>query len=90
MRGLAFAKNADDQNRGNNGDGSRNEPAQPWRNTNIQEPFHHHLAGQGSRQRGVLSGGEQRDCEKNASETYAQKRTKQFVGVLNFSDILMP
>ena len=89
LRGLAFTKNADDQNRGNDGDGSRDKPAQPWRNPNIQETFHHYLAGQGSGQSGVLSGREQRDCEKNAGETYAEKRTQQFVGVLNFRHVLM-
>ena len=31
-----------------------------------------------------------RDGEKNAGETHAQKRTEQFVGVLNFRHVLMP
>ena len=68
---------------------SRDEPAQPRRDADVQETFHHHLAGERPGESRVLSGSEQRDGEKHAGKTDAEQRAEQFVSVLNFRDVLM-
>ena len=89
LRGFAFAENADDEHGRNNGDQARDQPAQPRAHADVEKAFHHDLAGQRAGERGVLSGSEQRDGEEHAGDTDAQQRAEQFVGVLNFGDVLM-
>ena len=68
---------------------TRDKSAQPRCDANVEETFHHDLAGQRSGESGILSGSEQCDGEENAGETDSEKRAEQFVGVLNLRHILM-
>src|SRR4030095_16411688 len=88
--GLAFTENTDDEHRGNDGDESRNQPAQPRGDAKIQKTFHHNLASERASQGRVLSGSEQGHREKGTGHADAQQRTEQFISILNFRDLLVP
>ena len=55
----------------------------------VQEAFHHDLAGQRAGQRRVLTGEQQRDGEKRAGELRAEERREQQVGVRDVRDALV-
>src|SRR6516165_1846629 len=68
---LAFAGDADNENRGENRNQASDEPANPGLQTDVQEPFHHDLPGERAGKRGILSGSEKRKSEKRAGEARA-------------------
>src|SRR5205823_2029480 len=56
----------------------------------IQKTFHRKLPGERASQGRVLSGSEQGHREKGTGHADAQQRAEQFIGVLNFRDLLVP
>ena len=69
-------------------DAARDQTTQPRPQTDVEKSLHHDLAGQRAGQRRVLSGGEECEREKRARAGHAEHRRKEFVGVLDFGDIV--
>ena len=65
------------------------EPPQPRPQADVEEAFHHDLAGQRAGQRRVLPGAEQRDREQRARDARAEQRREQLVGVADVGDVLV-
>ena len=84
---LPFPGNADDENRGNNGDGAGDEAAQPGPQADIEKTFHDDLAGEGAGERGVLPGGEQGAGEERAREAGAERGAEEFVRLSDVGDL---
>ena len=57
---------------------------------NLQETFHHDLAGQRAGERGILPGGEQREGEQRAGKARAQYGGEQFVGLRDVRNFVEP
>ena len=55
----------------------------------VEETFHHDLAGERAGESRVLAGGQQRHGEERAGDADAEHRAEQFVGVLDFRHVLM-
>src|SRR5215475_8358968 len=60
LRGFAFAENSDHDDCRYDGNQSRDQPAQPWRDAKIEESLHHNLTGKSTGECGVLPGREER------------------------------
>ena len=79
--GAALAVERHRDQRGDDGDQPRDQPAQPRTQADVEEPFHDDLPGQRAGQRRVLAGEQQRDREQRARELRAEQRRQQQVGV---------
>ena len=56
----------------------------------VDEPFHHHLAGQRAGDRRVLPAGQQSDGKQRARPGRAHQRAQQLVGILNGRNLKVP
>ena len=65
------------------------QPPQPGREADVEETFHHDLAGERAGESRVLAGGEQRHGEEGAGDADAEHRAEQLVGVLDFRHVLV-
>ena len=68
---FAFARYTDDKHGGKNGERARNKAAEPRLQTNLEEAFHHDLAGERASEGGVLSGSEKGAGKDGAGEAHA-------------------
>ena len=86
---FCLRRNTDDEDGGHDRDAARDQPAQPRRDADIEETFHHDLAGERAGERRVLPGSEQRHGEERARHADAEQRAEQLVGVLDFRHVLV-
>src|SRR4029077_7797062 len=85
---FVFAGKTNDQSGRNDGDRTSDEPAEPGLETNVQEAFHHDLAGQRAGKRRILSGGEQRASKERARQARSKHGAEKFVGVGDFRHVV--
>ncbi len=86
---FALAEPADHAHRGDDGDEARDHAPQPRRDADVEEAFHHDLAGERAGERGVLAAREQREREDDARDAHAQHGAEKPVGILDFRHVLM-
>lgn len=77
---FGFAKDANDEDRGENGDTARNKATQPGLEADLEKAFHDDLACECARKRGVLAGGKQSAGKESAGEACPESWGKELVG----------
>src|SRR4030095_152007 len=89
FRGPARSEKPCGNDRWNNGDQSRDQPSQPWTQTNVEKTFHHDLAGERAGQGGILARSEQGKGEQRARDRNSQHWRHYLLCVLNFCDAVL-
>ena len=74
---------------GHDRDEARDEAAQPRAQADVDEAFHHDLAGERAGERRVLARAEQRHREQRARHRRAEKRREELVGVADVGHVLV-
>ena len=73
--------------RRDDGDGARDQPAQPGRQADIEKALHHGLAGQRRGDGGIEPAAQQRDAEQRRRHGRAQQRMQQRLGLAQLDDV---